>query len=50
MILGVVRHALTFVGGVILMKGWATESEIQELTGALITVIGGVWSVLEKRK
>jgi hypothetical protein len=50
MILGIIRHALTFAGGVLLMRGYATEQEVQEITGAAVTLIGAVWSVVEKAR
>ena len=47
---GIVRHSLTFVGGILIMKGLATDSSVQELIGAAITLTGGVWSVISKKK
>ncbi len=49
-VLGLVRHILTFVGGILVAKGLATETQSVELVGALATVIGGVWSILSKKK
>ncbi len=49
-ILGIVRHVLTFAGGIIVMKGLADESLVQELSGALLTIIGGAWSIIAKKK
>jgi hypothetical protein len=48
-ILGIIRHTLTFVGGFLVMKGLATETLTTELSGATITLIGGIWSIIEKR-
>jgi hypothetical protein len=48
-VLGILRHTLTFVGGILVAKGLVDETVISEVVGALITVIGGVWSVLIKR-
>lgn len=48
--LGLIRHVLTFVGGIIVTKGLIDESLFQEVLGGLMTVIGGVWSVLSKKK
>jgi hypothetical protein len=47
---GIVRHALTFVGGILIMKGLATDSSVQELIGATVTLVGGVWSIISKKK
>lgn len=46
--LGIVRHALTFLGGVLVMQG-VIEAELwAELFGAAMTLIGGIWSVVDK--
>ena len=48
-VLGVLRHTLTFIGGVLMAKGLIDETMFSELSGAIITLIGGVWSVLSKK-
>ena len=48
-VLGLLRHVLTFVGGILIAKGSIDETTATELVGGLITVIGGVWSVLTKK-
>jgi hypothetical protein len=48
-VLGLIRHALTFVGGLIIAKGLIDESTYLELSGATLTLIGGMWSILSKR-
>lgn len=47
---GVVRHALTFIGGILVMKGLLDEEMLNELAGALAAVAGTVWSVINKIK
>lgn len=49
-VLGIVRHVLTFVGGVLVAKGLATDVMSNELIGAAMTLVGGVWSVISKNK
>ncbi len=49
-LLGIVRHVLTFVGGILVAKGLATESLSQELIGTTMTLVGGIWSIIEKNK
>jgi hypothetical protein len=49
-LMGIVRHGLTFVGGLLLMKGLVDETMVQEVTGAVITFIGTIWSVFDKKK
>ena len=48
--LGIIRHALTFVGGIIVMKGLVDEATVAEISGLAMTFIGAIWSVLDKRK
>jgi hypothetical protein len=49
-LLGIVRHVLTFGGGILVAKGLVEESLVQELGGSLVTLIGGIWSILQKKK
>ena len=49
-VLGIARHILTFVGGIVVMKGLASESTVQEITGTALTLIGSIWSVVTKQK
>jgi hypothetical protein len=46
--LGVIRHVLTFVGGILLAKGLVDESLMTDLVASIMVIIGGVWSVLAK--
>lgn len=48
-VLGIVRHALTFLGGVLVMQGVVDETIYLELSGAVITLVGGVWSIIDKK-
>lgn len=48
--LGIIRHALTFLGGVLVTQGVIDDSLFAELFGASMTIIGGVWSVIDKNK
>jgi uncharacterized membrane protein YphA (DoxX/SURF4 family) len=45
--LGTVRHALTFLGGILIMNGLLTESVSAELSGAILTLAGGIWSIIK---
>lgn len=47
-IMGIVRHSLTFIGGVLIMKGLVDESLWSELSGGVMTLVGGVWSIIDK--
>lgn len=48
-ILGLLRHILTFGGGLAVAKGLMNDTQSTELIGALITVVGSIWSVLSKK-
>ena len=49
-ILGMVRHALTFGGGLVVGKGWIDELMMVEIVGALVTLIGIAWSYYAPEK
>ena len=50
-VLGLLRHALTFVGGVLVTKGYVDDAaQAESLVGAVITLIGGGWSIYTKLK
>jgi len=47
-ILGIVRHGLTFIGGILIAKGLIDESTVTEIIGGVITLTGTIWSIIEK--
>jgi hypothetical protein len=49
-LLGIVRHGLTFVGGLLLMKGLVDEAILSEISGAVITLTGAIWSIINKKE
>ena len=49
-ILGIVRHGLTFIGGILIAKGLVDESTATEIVGGIITLAGTIWSIIEKNK
>ena len=49
-VLGAIRHALTFVGGVLVTKGLIGEGLVIEIIGSVIAVAGIVWSLVDKIK
>jgi uncharacterized membrane protein YphA (DoxX/SURF4 family) len=49
-LLGIVRHVLTFVGGILVARGLATDVLSNELIGAAMTLVGGIWSIISKNK
>jgi len=48
-VLGIIRHTLTFVGGILIVKGIATEAVTNEVIGAVITAVGAVWSLIKNK-
>jgi hypothetical protein len=49
-IFGVIRHTLTFVGGLLVMKGIIEDSVLESLISGIMTITGIIWSVVEKNK
>jgi hypothetical protein len=48
-VLGIVRHTLTFVGGIVVMKGLVDEAVVTEIIGGVMTLVGTIWSVIDKK-
>lgn len=48
-ILSVIRHTLTFVGGLLITKGLIDESVSSQIIAGTLTLIGLVWGVIEKK-
>lgn len=49
-VLGIVRHILTFGGGILIAKGTIDESTANEIIGGVITLVGAIWSIVAKNK
>lgn len=49
-IMGIIRHILTFVAGLLVSRGILDEGMVMELIGAIMAIIGFVLSVLNKDK
>jgi hypothetical protein len=47
--MGLVRHGLTFIGGILVAKGLASEGQIMDMVGMLMTFVGTVWSVASNK-
>ena len=47
--LGIVRHSLTFIGGVLVAKGLLDDGIAAEIIGGIMTMVGGIWSVIDKK-
>ena len=48
-IAGLIRHALTTAGGALVANGALSTDEVDLAVGALITIIGVIWSALSKK-
>jgi hypothetical protein len=46
--LAIIRHSLTFVGGLVVMFGLLDESTFTEISGSVIALSGVIWSIIEK--
>ena len=49
-VLGIIRHGLTFIGGVLVMKGYIDEAMVEAIGGGIVTLIGLIWSSIIKNK
>ena len=49
-ILGIVRHGLTFIVGILITKGLIDDATATEIIGGLITLTGTIWSVITKNQ
>lgn len=47
-VLGIVRHTLTFVGGIVVAKGLVDEATVTEIIGGVLTLTGAIWSIVAK--
>ena len=48
-VIGIVRHILTFGGGFLVAKGVTDIASVNEIVGALATLIGTLWSIVAKK-
>lgn len=48
--LGIVRHALTFGGGLLIARGYGDPQLVTELVGGIVSIVGAFWSIKSKRK
>ena len=48
-VLGIVRHALTTIGGILIANGLIDNGSVTEIAGSVITLVGVIWSVVAKK-
>lgn len=46
---GLLRHVLTFAGGFFVTKGLVDTDMLGELIGGLLSIIGVIWSIADKK-
>ena len=46
---GILRHILTFGGGLVVTKGYLDEATMTQVIGAIVTIAGAVWSIWAKK-
>lgn len=46
---GIIRHVLTFVGGIVVSNGYVDEQTMLTVVGAVATIVGAVWSWVAKK-
>jgi len=49
-VIALLRHLLTFIGGTLVAKGLLDTETLQEIIGALITLLSVGWMALDKTK
>ena len=47
---GIARHILTAAGGALVARGTIAESELELAVGAIIALVGIIWSAFAKRR
>lgn len=47
-VMGIIRHTLTFVGGIVVAKGLVDETTVTEIIGGVLTLTGAIWSIVAK--
>ena len=48
MMFSMIRHSLTFLGGVLVSKGILTDVMFDDLVGSILTLGGILWSLFRK--
>jgi hypothetical protein len=44
------RHILTAAGGFIVAKGLASADQVTEIVGAIVSIFGVAWSIINNKK
>ena len=49
-LLGIVRHILTFAGGLAVANGMIDSAMLETIIGSVATLTGAIWSIVAKNK
>jgi hypothetical protein len=49
-LLGLTRHILTTLGGILVSKGYVDSGSLEMIVGGAVTIAGVLWSVANKRQ
>ena len=49
-VLSILRHTLTFIGGIVVMKGIIDEGTATEIIGGVVSLVGIIWGIVDKTK
>lgn len=47
-VLSIIRHLLTFAGGLVVAKGYLSDSTVTQIAGAVPGFIGLVWGAVDE--
>lgn len=48
-VFGIIRHVLTFVGGILVIKGYTDDVMVEEVIGGITALVGSIWSIVSKK-
>jgi hypothetical protein len=48
-IFGIIRHSLTFIGGILVTIGYVDPSQVNLISGSLMSLIGLIWSAYKNK-
>jgi hypothetical protein len=46
--IGIIRHVLTFIGGILVTDGTINSTTENQIIGSLMALIGLIWSIVTK--
>jgi hypothetical protein len=47
-LLGIIRHSLSIIGGVLIAFGYASEGIVETIIGSVIALTSAIWSIRSK--